>query len=131
TLPVITDLSFPNSENTLALAAGSGVIAIATGSKNVALTGDNDSRIVDLIGYGSANKFETQPTISLSATTSAKRKYQYDTNNNGVDFQVGSINLDYLPALPKFTVSFDSNGGSEVTTISNISMGGTISEPTN
>jgi predicted extracellular nuclease len=52
------------------------------------------AQIVDLIGYGSANFFETAPAPTLSNTTSASRAAAgcIDTDNNSLDFSAGAPN---------------------------------------
>ncbi|HEX4897454.1 MAG TPA: lamin tail domain-containing protein, partial [Candidatus Limnocylindrales bacterium] len=52
------------------------------------------AQIVDLIGYGSANFFETAPAPALSSTTSASRAAAgcVDTDNNSLDFGTGAPN---------------------------------------
>ncbi len=49
-----------------------------------------DSRIIDLVGYGSAVVRETAPAAATSNTTSAARTALTDTDNNANDFSVGS-----------------------------------------
>lgn len=82
------------------MAAGAGVVALVKDVDiAVALTGATDSRIGDLVGFGStANKFEgTGPAEAPSATKSIQRKNTTDTNNNANDFQgVSPPTLSYL-----------------------------------
>ena len=49
-----------------------------------------DSRIIDLVGYGSAVVRETAPAAATSNTTSAARTALTDTDNNANDFSVGA-----------------------------------------
>jgi 5'-nucleotidase len=47
--------------------------------------------IIDLVGFGSSNTFETAPTGTISTTTSASRTVEgTDNDNNGAEFAVGS-----------------------------------------
>jgi uncharacterized repeat protein (TIGR02543 family) len=90
------------------------------------------SNVIDLIGYGnSADTFESVRTVDLSSSTSAKRNSTTDTNDNSTDFTVSALNVSYLPALETFDVAFNSNGGSAVSTITDVVSGATITLPTN
>ncbi|MDF2731999.1 MAG: endonuclease/exonuclease/phosphatase family [Desertimonas sp.] len=83
----------------IAMAAGAGKVALVSGTAPLgcngapppATTGCNAeqlARIVDLIGYGSANFFEAAAAPTLSNTTAAFRALGgcQDTDNNGADF---------------------------------------------
>jgi hypothetical protein len=84
------------------------------------------------LGFGAtANAYEgLGPTPAPSNTTSVRRDKFRDSNNNNSDFIAGSIDLSYLPALPTYTVTFNSNGGSSVNSIENVVEGTAISTPT-
>ncbi|NBP70402.1 MAG: lamin tail domain-containing protein, partial [Cytophagia bacterium] len=86
-----------NAAQTINLSGSNGKIVLATGAGNTALTGGTDTRIVDLVGYGTANLFEGASAVgALTNSTSAKRKTFVDTNDNGVDFAVVTPNLAYV-----------------------------------
>ncbi|MDQ6423143.1 chitobiase/beta-hexosaminidase C-terminal domain-containing protein [Paenibacillus sp. LHD-117] len=80
------NLPAPDASGGLALSGTNGKVRLLDGSDNV----------VDLVGFGSANEYETAPTAALSNTTAAIRKSLaqgdrgLDTNNNGSDFNVGA-----------------------------------------
>ena len=125
-LPVKVD-EFTES---LGFGATNGKVAIA--STNDLVSDTTSSNLVDLIGYGTATTFETEATAALSATTSAKRNSSIDTNNNSSDFTVGALDLAYLPINDVFyKIEFNSNGGSSVSSIENITTGRKATEPAN
>ncbi|MCV2368359.1 ExeM/NucH family extracellular endonuclease [Roseateles oligotrophus] len=75
---------------TIAMSGTAGKVALA--SSGTALSGANPSggALVDLVGYGLANGFETAPTPILSNTTAAQRNAAgcSDSDNNSADFAV-------------------------------------------
>jgi hypothetical protein len=78
-------------QGSIAMAAGGGKVALV--SNNIALSGqqsnpNSNSSIIDFVGYGTANAYETNPTPAPSAVNSAVRKGSgtVDTDNNLVDF---------------------------------------------
>ncbi|GAA3621537.1 endonuclease/exonuclease/phosphatase family protein [Lentzea roselyniae] len=88
------DLPAPDATGTLAMSGTNGTIALVNGT--AALTCKTaadcaaDSRIVDLVGYGTAVVREGTATNALSNTTSASRASGLaDTDNNSADFTVG------------------------------------------
>ena len=87
-----TPLPTPDAIGTIAMAAGSGKVALV--SSTTALSGacPVSAAIVDFVGYGSANCSETTPTPALGNTTAALRNGDgvVDTNNNLADFTVGA-----------------------------------------
>jgi predicted extracellular nuclease len=84
----------------IAMAAGAGKVALATGTTSLGCNGSLAqpcsptalARIVDLVGYGNANYFETAAAPTLSNTTSASRARGgcQDTDNNAADFSAGT-----------------------------------------
>ena len=80
----------------IAMAAGAGKIALATGATTLDCNGGSDlcdsdqrARIVDLVGYGNANFFEGAAAApTLGSTTSAQRDRGGcdDTDDNAADF---------------------------------------------
>jgi uncharacterized protein len=89
-------LPTPDATGTIAMAAAAGKVALVTGTTPLPCNGgstpcgpDDLARIVDLVGYGTANFFETAPAPTLSNTTAAQRTAAArcaDTDNNSVDF---------------------------------------------
>src|SRR5665811_1497526 len=76
-----TSLPTPNATGSIAMAAGSGKVALANNATT--LTGSCPTGVVDFVGYGTANCSETSPTATLSNTTAALRKGNgaIDTDN--------------------------------------------------
>jgi uncharacterized protein len=79
----------------IAMAAGAGKVAIATGTDSLGCNGGSVpcsaaqlARIVDLVGYGGANFFEGAAAPALSSSTAAARAAAgcQDTDNNAADF---------------------------------------------
>ncbi|HSK28180.1 MAG TPA: lamin tail domain-containing protein, partial [Jiangellales bacterium] len=83
----------------IAMAAGAGKVALATGATTLGCNGgsapcsaDQLARVVDLVGYGNANFFEGPSAApTLSATTAALRAGGgcTDTDSNAADFTSG------------------------------------------
>lgn len=107
------DLPTPDATGTIAMAAGSGKVALVTNSTPLtAVCGancDTAPGVRDYVGYGStATDFEgTGPTPTLSNTTAALRVAggATDTDNNATDFTVGAPNprncgADCAPDVP-------------------------------
>lgn len=86
------DITIQDGTGNLSMSASNGKVALV--SSSLALSGANPSggSLVDLVGYGSANGFETSATPALSSTTAALRKGNgcNDSDNNSADFTVGS-----------------------------------------
>jgi predicted extracellular nuclease len=85
-------LPTPDATGTIAMAAGAGKVALTTST--TPFTGSCPTCAVDLVGYGTtASCFEgAGPTGNLSNTTAALRKRGgcFDSDNNNIDFSVGS-----------------------------------------
>lgn len=85
-------LPAPDATGTLNMAAGSGKVALV--NSTTALTGANPTgaNIVDKVGYGTANGFETAAAPLLTNTTAEFRVDGgcTDTDNNSADFTVGT-----------------------------------------
>jgi len=98
-------LPAPDATGTIAMAAGSGKVALV--KKTTALSGTcpNDPNIVDLLGYGStANCFQgSAPAAAPSNTNAALRALNgcADTRNNVVDFTLGAPNPRNRNSLPR------------------------------
>jgi predicted extracellular nuclease len=105
-----TPLPAPDASGSIAVGSGAGKVALLQTA--VASTGACPSVgfTADLVGYGAANCFEgAAPVAALSNTTAALRKRGgcFDSNNNNVDFSVGSP-LPRNSAAPPRTCTFTS-----------------------
>ncbi len=84
------DLVFENGVN---MAGSNGTVWVASTTSPMTLpTGSvvNAANVVDLVGFGSTNTFESSPTAALTTTMSARRTDEsVDGDNNGADFAVG------------------------------------------
>jgi len=81
------DLPTPNASGSIAMAAGSGKVALVGSS--TALSGACPTGVVDFVGFGTAaNCSEGAPTATLSNTTAALRNSNgcTETDNNSADF---------------------------------------------
>src|SRR5215216_2934965 len=96
-------LPTPDATGTINMSASAGkVVAVRPGtSLGLDCNGGSDpcdatetARIADLVGYGSANFFETAPAPTLSNTTAVLLDAggATDTDNNSADFTVGAPN---------------------------------------
>ncbi|MEO7494418.1 MAG: lamin tail domain-containing protein, partial [Massilia sp.] len=86
------DVGTADQTGSLNLSGTTGKVALA--SQAAAMTvADGGGKIVDLVGFGTANLFETTVAPAPSNTTSIKRGGQgcVDTDNNGADFAAGLI----------------------------------------
>jgi uncharacterized protein (TIGR03437 family) len=98
-------LSTPDATGTIAMAAGSGKVALVKNSN--ALTGacPNDPNIVDLLGYGStANCFRGSAPAPVPSNTNALLRAGsgcIDTRNNVADFALGPPNPRNTSFLPR------------------------------
>jgi len=85
-------LTAPFLTGTLNMSAANGKVALV--SSTTALTGANPAgtAIVDKVGYGTANGYETSAAPALTNTTALLRVDGgcTDTDNNGADFAVGT-----------------------------------------
>jgi predicted extracellular nuclease len=89
----------PDATGDSSMAAGAGKVVLATGTTSLGCNGGSTpctatqrARIVDLVGYGSANFFEgTGAAPGLTNTTAALRKLNgaQDTDDNAADFTSG------------------------------------------
>ena len=74
-------LPTPDATGTLSMGATNGRVDLL----------DPSGALVDRVGFGTANAFETKATAALSNSTSAARDAVFtDTDNNAVDFTVGA-----------------------------------------
>jgi len=112
-------LPTPDAAGTIAMAAGSGKVALV--SSTTALSGTCPTAVVDFVGFGSsANCFEgSGPTPTLTNTTAALRKDggRQDTDQNGADFATGApaprnSSTTPLPPLNTLQLSITPDGSS-------------------
>ncbi|HET7690905.1 MAG TPA: hypothetical protein VFK41_11020, partial [Nocardioidaceae bacterium] len=96
-----TPLPTPDATGSIPMSATAGTIALV--NSTTALTCKTaaacaaDSRIVDLVGYGSAVVREGSPVTGASNTTSVARAVLVDTDDNAFDFAGGSPTPDAPP----------------------------------
>ncbi len=90
-LPVTPDQTF-----TLTISGTNGKVAFGTAAmvNNATLAAQPAGSVIDFIGYGSANEWETAACPALTSTNAAFRNANgcQDTNNNSSDFTLGSPN---------------------------------------
>ncbi|MED4225476.1 Ig-like domain-containing protein [Neobacillus cucumis] len=107
-----TQPQFPNTADVtanIAMSATDGKVALVNGTDPI--SGINDSKVVDFVGYGGANEFEgTAVKITSNANSAQRRPYAnvdpapgkgnaWDTDDNAADFYVGAV------AAPRNTAS--------------------------
>ena len=89
-------LPTPDATGTIAMAAGSGKVALVKSTTALSGSCPNDPNIVDLVGYGgTANCFKgSAPAPAASNTNAATRKTNgcTDTSNNANDFALATPN---------------------------------------
>ena len=85
-------LSTPDAVGGIGLSAASGKVALVSGSPLLSGSAPNDPRIIDFVGYGTANFAEGPTASQLSNTTAITRAGGgcVDANNNGSDFTRGA-----------------------------------------
>lgn len=98
-------LSAPDATGTIAMAAGSGKVALVKSSTALSTTCPNDPNIVDLVGYGNtANCFRgSAPAPAASNTNAILRAANgcTDTRNNNADFVLSPPNPRNTSSLPR------------------------------
>lgn len=89
-----TALPTPDATGDLAMSGTNGVVYLANSTTALTLTPGSitsDPNVVDLVGYGSANTYETAATPVLSNTTAAARgTVTDDSDDNSADFSTGA-----------------------------------------
>ena len=80
----------PAPQSGIAMAGTNGKVILSNTTTAETTSDPTGSQIMDKVGYGSANGFETAATAPLSNSTSAIRNNAgcTDTNNNSTDFSV-------------------------------------------
>ena len=81
-----------NGGGAIAMAAAAGRVSLSTSSARLP-AGSIHPSMVEVVGFGTANVFESAPAPSPSTTTSISRKGAgcIDTDNNAQDFSAGPI----------------------------------------
>ncbi|HEX5622531.1 MAG TPA: lamin tail domain-containing protein, partial [Solirubrobacteraceae bacterium] len=121
-------LPTPNAEGTIAMAAGSGKVALVTNNTTLTCGADCDGAaalgVKDFVGYGAANDSETAPTAVLTNSTAALRNGDgsVDTDNNAADFTVGAPNPRNTPPPASVTSSDPADGENDVPLDSNVTV---------
>jgi uncharacterized protein (TIGR03437 family) len=102
-------LPAPDATGTIAMAAGSGKVALVKSATALSGTCPNDQNLVDLAGYGStANCFRgSAPAPAASNTNAIIRAANgcTDTRNNTADFALGTPNPRNISFLPRLCVN--------------------------
>jgi predicted extracellular nuclease len=122
------DLPTPNASGGIAMAAGSGKVALVTNNTTLTCGADCDGAaalgVKDFVGYGAANDSETAPTPMLTSTTAALRNGggTVDTDNNLADFAVRAPNPRNTPPPASITATDPADGENDVPLDSNVSV---------
>ena len=89
-----TNLPTPDASGSIAMSATTGKVALVNGTTALTGTCPGSGSYVDLLGYGTANCFETAVMAALSNTTAGLRASDgcVDTDNNSSDFASGAAN---------------------------------------
>ena len=93
----------PDATGSVNLAAASGKVALATSTTSLTCTTGcaTAAGVVDFVGYGAANDFETSAAPGISSTTSATRKDPTkDADNNGTEFEAVNPSPKTLTTAP-------------------------------
>jgi uncharacterized protein len=122
-------LPTPNAEGSIAMAAGSGKVALVTNGTLLTCAADCDGAaalgVKDFVGYGAANDSETAPTGLLTNTTAALRNGggTVDTDNNAADFTTtGAPNPRNTPPPASVTATDPADGENDVPLDSNVTV---------
>jgi Lamin Tail Domain/Secretion system C-terminal sorting domain/Bacterial Ig-like domain len=86
-------LPAPDASGPLAMGASNGKVMLSNRATGLSSTDPSGPGVVDKVGYGTANGFETAPAAATDNTTSVTRIADgADNNNNATDFAVGAPN---------------------------------------
>jgi predicted extracellular nuclease len=142
-----TPLPTPDATGTIAMAAGAGKVIVASTATALACNGGSTpcsagqlASIVDLVGYGTANFFESAAAPTLTNTTAALRNANgcAETDNNAADFAAGAPDPRNTSSptsacvgdtAPSVVSTTPAAGATEVAVDANVSV--TFSEPVN
>ena len=100
-----TNLTAPDATGTIAMAAGSGKVALVKNSTPLAGACPNDPNIVDMVGYGNtANCFRGSAPAAAASNTNALLRLAngcQDLRNNATDFALAPPNPRSANFLPR------------------------------
>lgn len=140
-------LPTPDVTGTVAMALGSGKVALVNSTAGLACNGGSTpctaeqlALIIDLVGYGTANFYETSPAPTASNTTAVIRNSGgcVDSDNNAADFTAGApaprntasaLNVCSADTAPVVTGTVPANTAVDVALNADITV--TFSEPVN
>jgi hypothetical protein len=98
-------LPAPDATGTIAMAAGSGKVALVRNSTALTVACPTDQNIVDFVGYGNtANCFKGSAPAPAASNTNAILRGAAgctDTRNNSADFVLGAPNPRNQSFLPR------------------------------
>lgn len=132
-----TGLPTPDVTGTIALSATAGKVALLSTTTPLTTAMPTDATIVDFVGFGAANYYETAPTAGPANATAVLRAQNgcTDANNNATDFAVAApgprntatppnvcgvvVNAPIATTCPSFLVVAGS-GGSGVVSASDV-----------
>ncbi|MGD9910622.1 MAG: lamin tail domain-containing protein [Candidatus Izemoplasmatales bacterium] len=93
-----SDLPSYNVSGTIDMSGTKGKVALVNSTTALSgLTASSSSSVIDFVGYGSANDYETSAAPAPGTTTSVQRTSFVDTDNNSADFAAVTADLSYLP----------------------------------
>lgn len=126
-------LPTPDVTSTISMAGASGKVALLDGTAGLACNGgstacsaEQSARILDLVGYGSANFFEGAGAAPLLSNTTAGFRANNgctDTNNNSADFSAAA------PAPRNSSSALNVCGAASLLEISGALPSGTAGQP--
>ena len=120
----------PDATGSIAMSATAGKVALVASTTPLSGACPSSAAILDLVGYGGANCFETSPTVALTNTTAALRKDDgaLDTDNNSTDFVIGAPNPRAAhDSAPRVASTFPATGANGVPVWANLTI--TFTEP--
>jgi predicted extracellular nuclease len=87
-----TDLPAPDATGSIAMSASAGKVALVSTATALGGAAPADPRIVDVVGFGNANFFETAPTAPPANASAVLRKLGgcLDADDNASDFEVSA-----------------------------------------
>ncbi len=132
--------SLPKSDATGNISMGASNFKLALVKSTTALNDSDPTSnplVIDFLGAGTANAYEgSGPSVAGSNTESVRRKVTsgipQDTDNNSLDFEKTHQDnfFDFLPEFVKYSVSFETNGGNNIS-IQFITNGNQAIQPSN
>jgi len=112
------NLPTPDATGTLALGATGGKVILSNSVAQLSGANPTGAAIMDKVGYGSANGYETSPAAATDNTTSVTRITDgVDNNNNATDFAVTPPvprNSTYKTTAPAIVSLTPANGSANI-----------------